>query len=321
MSSMQTLIVGCGNIAGGFDRAGAASWPRTHAGAYMSDGRFNLVACVDPDEVRRVEFMQAWGISIGFRSIDEVARSGHRFDVISICSPTARHMQDVEVALELEPAVIFCEKPVASTLKDAQTLVHACERANVALAVNYTRRWDPSIADLRKGLEEQRWGPLRSVVGYYNKGLTNNGSHMLDLLLLLLGPLKIEHVGKPVRDFLPDDPSLPVWLETGDGLPVQLACAHAADFSFFELQLVFANAVITMEEGGLFWRERPIVESKEFPGYRVPAEGTRRPGGYAMAMRRSVGNIIGAMENELPLASTGTSALVAQKLCEEIRQS
>jgi predicted dehydrogenase len=319
MAPMRTLIVGCGNIAGRFDAGRPGDWPRTHAGAYARDGRFELAACVEPDDTRRAEFMRDWKVTEGFRSLDEAARSKGAFEVVSICSPTASHAQDLRSALGLQPKLIFCEKPATGSAGETARLIAACKEGGVDLAVNYTRRWDPSVADLKKGLDEGRWGALRSVVGYYNKGLVNNGSHMLDLLHLLLGPLRVVHVGKPVDDFSADDPTLPAWLETEGGLPVQIACAHAADFAFFELQLVFARAVITMEEGGLFWRERPAADSAEFSGYRIPGAGERRPGGYAQAMRRSVDNIFGAVRRREPLASTGDSALAAQRLCEEIR--
>jgi predicted dehydrogenase len=319
-SPLSVLIVGCGNIAGRFDAGRPGDWPRTHAGAYTRDGRFELAACVEPDDARRAEFMQSWKVAAGFRSMDDAARGEGRFDVISICSPTASHAHGLRAALGLQPKLIFCEKPASASAAETARLITACRDVHVDLAVNYTRRWDPAVADLKRGMEEKRWGALRSVVGYYNKGLMNNGSHMLDLLNLLLGPLRVIHVGKPVEDFA-DDPTLPAWLETAAGLPVQIACAHAADFAFFELQFIFARAVISMEEGGLYWRERAAADSAEFAGYRVPGEGARRPGGYNQAMQRSIDNIHGAIQRRDPLASTGESALAAQKLCEEIRQS
>jgi hypothetical protein len=45
----------------------------------------------------------------------------------------------------------------------------------------------------------------------------------------------------------------------------------------FELQLIFANGIVTMEEGGLHWRDRKIVASEIFSGYRVPDQGRKRP--------------------------------------------
>jgi predicted dehydrogenase len=263
--------------------------------------------------------MERWRVPAGYASIDDAARAGGRFDVISICTPTSSHEGDLAAALRLAPKLIFCEKPVATSASAAERAIRACETAGVQLAVNFTRRWDPSVAELRQGIQDGRWGRLRSVVGYYNKGLLNNGSHMLDLLGLLLGPLRVAHVGRPVNDSSADDPSMPFWLEAPGEVPAHVACGHAEDFALFELQLTFADALIFMEEGGLYWRERKAVTSAVFAGYRVAGDGARRAGGYPQAMLRSVDNVFGAVARGQALASDGASALAVQRLCEEIR--
>lgn len=118
MNPLSALIVGCGNIAGGFDsNRTAAEFPYTHAGAYSRDGRFVLAACVEPDEKRREDFADTWGVPEQFRSIEEASSAGAQFDVVSICSPTPSHAQDVESALRLKPKLIFCEKPVTLSLR------------------------------------------------------------------------------------------------------------------------------------------------------------------------------------------------------------
>jgi len=38
-------------IAGAFDLAALQELPYTHAGAYLRDGRFSLVACVEPTRI------------------------------------------------------------------------------------------------------------------------------------------------------------------------------------------------------------------------------------------------------------------------------
>lgn len=323
MTNLRVLIVGCGDIAGGFDagRERSAGYPLTHAGAYVRDGRFALAGCVDPDDGRRESFMREWGIALGFKSIDEAARSPGRFDVVSICSPTPSHAHDLGISIGLNPRAIFCEKPVANSALETEGLVMRCRQANIPLAVNYTRRWDPAVEDLRQDIEKGKWGQLRSAVGYYNKGLLNNGCHMLDLLHLLFGALDVVSVGRPFDDFRADDPTVPAWLQTSNGVPIHLACGHAADFSMFELQLLFSNAVVGMEEGGMFWRERAAADNGTFHGYRTPGEGIRRAGGYPRAMLQAIDNIYGAINHARPLASTGESALDAQRLCEKIRQT
>lgn len=321
MSPLNVLIVGCGNIAGGFDQGRPSnSLPYTHAGAYVRDDRFVVTACVEPDDRRREEFMSAWQVPVGFRTVDELLDVDMRFDVVSICSPTSCHAHDLEVALRLKPKLIFCEKPITASLADTERLVVECSKANIKLAVSYTRRWDPDILKLRDDMSMGLWGQLRSVVGLYNKGILNNGSHMLDLLHLLVGPMKIIKVGKHVQDFFPNDPTVPVWLESDQGVPVHLVCAHAEDYAAFELQLVFSLGVLTMEEGGLFWRERRVVDSDAFKGYRKLDEGIRRPGKYPQAMLHAVDNIYRAIKQGAPLASSGQSALAAQRACEEIKQ-
>jgi len=322
LTSLRVLIVGCGNIAGGFDLGRPAGYlPYTHAGAYTRDGRFDLLACVEPDDKRRSEFMAAWGVPAGFRSIEEALGFGNQFDVISICSPTDCHAHDLETALRLKPRLIFCEKPLTTSVAETQRLVAECARLNIRLAVNYTRRWDAEVSTLQADMHAGRWGQLRSVVGYYNKGIANNGSHMVDLLHLLVGPMDIVNVGKPIDDFFANDPTLPVWLEGPQGVPVQLACGHAKDYAIFELQLVFSQGTLTMEEGGLFWRERRAVDSETFKGYRTLDAGVRRAGQYPGAMLKAVDNIYRAIKQGEPLASTGESALAAQCVCEQIKQN
>jgi predicted dehydrogenase len=323
MTTLSALIVGCGNIAGGFDsdRGARSEQPLTHAGAYSRDGRFRMAACIDPDDARRESFMRTWSIARGFRTIDEAAAASDGVDVVSICSPTESHARDIAGALALRPKLVFCEKPVATSARDADAALQRCRKSGAMLAVNYTRRWDPAVAELRAGIAEGRWGALRSAVGYYNKGLLNNGSHLIDLLLFLFGKVGIKAVGAPVDDHSPEDASVPAWLELAGAVPVHIACGDARDFAFFELQLVFADAVITMEESGMSWRERRPVASSMFRGYRVLDRGAMRPGGYPKAMLAAVDNIYEAVEHGAPLASTGESALAAQRLCEEIRRS
>lgn len=317
---LRVLIVGCGNIAGRFDEGRPrASEPLTHAGGFAQDPRFVLAACVDPDAKRREAFMAAWRIPAGFESLAAALVAGERFDVISICSPTVCHESDLETAIDHSPRMIFCEKPVTPSAEVTERLVAECAARQVALAVNYTRRWDPEIAALRADILAQKWGPLRSVAAVYNKGVLNNGSHLIDLLHLILGPLEIVTVGRPVSDYLADDPSIPAWLETAAGTPIQIGCGHAGDYALFEIQFIFADGVLAMEEGGMAWRWRRAVDSENFKGYRTLTGGETQPGSYRSSMRRAIDNIHHAIRDRATLASTGASALVTQRLCEKLK--
>jgi predicted dehydrogenase len=316
----KVLIIGCGNMAGGYDLLQHEdALPLGHAKAFSKHGGFELAACVDPDAAKRAAFQQRWQVPAGFDNFQEAAASGH-FDVISICSPTHAHAADIQSALALKPKLIFCEKPVTSQLQESQRAVQACADQQVLLAVNYSRRWSPQVTQLKTELAEGHWGAVRSVSAVYNKGLLNNGSHMIDLLLALFGPLHIVSVGQAVADFFPDDPTVDITLHTEQGQPIQLNVAHAQDYTLFEMQIVTEKGVISMEEGGARWRFRHGKPSEQLAGYRFlnAGEWVAPLGSYALT--GAVANIFDALQSGTPLASTGSNALQAQALCEQIQQ-
>lgn len=315
----NVLIVGCGNIAGGFDAAGSDT-ALTHAGAYRRHGGFRLAGCVDPDADRRSAFQKRWGVGHAYASLLEALESHTRYDVISICSPTQQHAADLRMVLSKPPRLVFCEKPLAADINEATGLVAACRDTGILLAVNYTRRWDPEVSAFKSALERGVWGPVRSAVSYYNKGVLNNGSHMADLLQYLLGPLELQAVGAAQCDHSAEDPTVPALLATSNGTPVHLATAAAGDYALFELQIVTAKGVVAIEQGGFSWRERPVRLSPRFAGYHDIGDATQRPGGYSKAMLGAVTNIHGALTQGAKLASTGETALAAQTLCDQIRQ-
>lgn len=318
MAQHSVLIVGCGNIAGGFDAARAADAPPlTHAGAFSRHEGFRIAACVEPDADRRAAFATRWGVPRSASTLDEL--QGERFDIISLCSPTALHEAHLEAALAFAPRLIFCEKPLTPTVAQSEHAVRRCRDAGVLLAVNHNRRWSADVARLRAELQAGAWGALRSASGTYNKGVLNNGSHLIDLLHALFGRLDVIATGAPQWDHWSDDPTVPALLQTANGVPVHLSTAHAADYALFELTLVTEQATLTMEEGGIGWRVRRRVESPNFRGYHVLDDGERSAGDYLQTMRRAVENLHAALADEAELLSTGASALQAQRLCERLR--
>jgi predicted dehydrogenase len=320
MERRRVLIVGCGNIAGGYDLpGGGGEYPQSHAGAYRRHCGFELVACVDPDAARREAFATAWSVPRPCATIEQAAATGERFDVIVICSPTAQHAADLAMSLQLRPSLVVCEKPVTPTASETARFVEAYASAGVPLMVNHTRRWAPDIVRLTDDLRSGARGPLRCVSALYNKGLMNNGSHLIDLLRMTCGELSVVAAGEPRSDHFPDDPSVPFMLRSAGGVPVSANVADAGDFAVFELQFVTSRGILVMEGGGLRWRERAVVESATFPGYRVPDADHSYDGEFRAAMSAMVANQHAFLTRGEKLACTGRDALATQQLCAAIR--
>lgn len=236
---LSCLIIGCGNIAGGFDsKRKSNDFPLTHAGAYTKHGGFKIVACVDPGLENRQAFMKRWSVDFGCQSLKVLRNYIKKIDVVSVCSPTSFHLKNIKEVLAFQPRVIFCEKPLASNLNHAEAIIDCCSKEKIPLIINYNRRWDTSVIRLQRELSAGMWGKIRVINGIYTRGVNNNGSHMIDLLQLLFGEIRLIDVGIPVCDGFDDDPSIPMVLQTLSGIPVFLSCGNAHDYSIFEMQII-----------------------------------------------------------------------------------
>jgi predicted dehydrogenase len=319
--TFNVLIVGCGNIAGGYDLFQPEdALPMGHAKAYTKHGSFSLSGCVEPDIAKRLQFQQRWEVPEGYLNLEDANLKVGRYDVISICSPTVFHADNIKLALALKPKLIFCEKPVTSSLQETKLAVQACVDQNVLFAVNYSRRWSSQISKLKAELADGHWGHIRSVSTVYNKGILNNGSHMVDLLLYLFGSLKVAYVGRAVSDFFSDDPSIDATLSSHKGFPIQLNVANALDFAMFEMQIVTEKGVINMEDGGARWRFRHAKQSEKVAGYSFLNSGEWIESEGSDALSVAVANIFDALQSGAALASTGSNSIQAQFICEQIKQ-
>jgi predicted dehydrogenase len=318
---LKLLIIGCGNMAGGYDLLQPdEALPLGHAKAFIQHGGFDITACIDPNAEQRQNFQSKWKVPQGFDCWQDLPQLAGQFDVISICSPSVFHVNDIQAALSFQPKIIFCEKPVTLSLTQTQQAVTNCARHNVLLAVNYSRRWSPQVTDLKQQLNDGQWGAVRSVSAVYNKGLLNNGSHMLDLCLNLFGPLHITHVGETVFDHFDNDPSIAACLQSAKGVPIQMNLAHAQDYAIFEMQIVTEKGVIAMEDGGASWRFRTAAPSTQLSGYKFLNHGDWMKPQGSYALTAAVANLYDALTQGAPLACSGEHALQAQTLCEQIQQ-
>lgn len=316
----SVLILGCGAIAGGYDRDRPLDAPPlTHAGAYSRDPQFAIAACVDPHGANREAFAREWSVQRQASTIEELGASAGEFDIISICSPTSLHAAHLAQALALRPRLIFCEKPVADKLADAERLVHACASDGIPLAVNYTRRWAPDLIALADEVREGHWGRLLSVAGWYAKGVIHNGGHMIDLFRMFAGELSLIAAGAPVFDHFEEDPTVSALLAADGGKPVHLIAGDSQAFTQFELVLTCEKGEIAMRDGGRRIETRLRLKSELFTGYRELGPIKSRPGRYPQAMTLAVANIADHLGHSQPLASTGVNALATQRLCEAIR--
>lgn len=320
---LSVLIVGCGAIAGGYDERRPPTAKKgggvfSHAGAYRAHGGFRLAACVEPDAARRRAFMVRWKVERGFATLAECRRAGLSFDVASVCVPTALHEATLTALLAMPVRAVFAEKPLTDDVAASRRIVRAYAKARRPLAVNYFRRWDPVMAALRAELARGEWGRVQNVVAHYGKGLFNCGSHVVDLLGFLWGPLAPKAALRVLDDHTAADPTVDAVFAGPGGAPVYLIGTDSRLFFDFEIALTTDKGRLVIEEQGQRLRLRRVGLSPLFAGYRVLERGRWHATGFGDALIAAVGNMHRCVTRREKLASDGRNALAAQEACAAI---
>lgn len=85
-----------------------------------------------------------------------------QLDFVDICTPEFLHAEQTEAAAEAGVHVI-CEKPMCSTVAEADRMIDACERAGVKLMVAHSRRFTGRYRRIREAIDRGDIGEVRYV--------------------------------------------------------------------------------------------------------------------------------------------------------------
>jgi len=182
----SVAMVGCGNVADGFDEDCRKRHIYSHATAISKLDQLTIIACCDIDPAKMERFADKWGVSGRYTDYQEMVDE-EKIDILVIATPTVVHYDNVLTALSKEIEVIFCEKPLAFTLKEGEYLVKKAKEAGKLLFVNYMRRWDSFYAECNDLLKGGRIGRVETIVAYVDTALYMNSIHMFDMILYLAG--------------------------------------------------------------------------------------------------------------------------------------
>lgn len=152
MSKLGIAIVGTGMIGAVHRRA-----------ALLAGAEVRGVAASSPQ--RAQEVAQAWNVAHAYRDIEEVV-SDPQVQVVHVCTPNHLHRAMAQAALEAGKHVI-CEKPLATTLEDAQALAALATRTGLVATVPFVYRYHPVVREARARIAQGELGPLHLIHGSY----------------------------------------------------------------------------------------------------------------------------------------------------------
>lgn len=312
---LRAAIIGCGRIAGGYDKSPAAEWSATHAGAYRLCADTELVAAADVAEASRQAFGAKWGVDRLYADYAEML-DRERPDLVSICVPPSEHLPALRAACRTGARGIWLEKPVAPTAADARAAITIAGSRPVA--VNYFRRWNPSLAELRTEIIGGAFGPVRRVTVHYVKGLLGNASHFIDVLRWFLGeprdirPFRVH--GMPA-----DDPPVDFELAFDQGTVATFLHVPHAAYVLHDVDLFFDRQRVIIGQRGQQLVRFEAVEEPHYGGFDI----LRRVSGDETHWRRAalsaLEDLIGCLDSGRAPACTLEDGARAVEICAAVR--
>jgi predicted dehydrogenase len=151
-------------------RVGILSFAHGHAYSYAEALNRNplvsFVGLYDADSTRGKDAAARTRTRF-FSTVDAILEES--LDAAIICSENSQHLPLVEQAAG-KVRSILCEKPIATTIADAQAIIAACERANSRLQIAFPVRFAPAIQQLKTMLDAGSFGRV------FSAKCTNQGS-------------------------------------------------------------------------------------------------------------------------------------------------
>ena len=176
--------------------------------AQRTAGRVDIVSCFTRSTDKRLAFADKYGC-VGAGSLDEILADS-TIDGIINTTPNHVHLETTAAAAQSGKHV-FLDKPIANTIGEAKAITKVCADAGVTLGVGYQRRREGHFRWIKQRIDAGEFGTLvqaeanisRDREGQFELGhwrytaegmpggvMLQIGLHYVDVLMMLLGPVK-----------------------------------------------------------------------------------------------------------------------------------
>jgi predicted dehydrogenase len=160
--------------------------PHSHVACYANHPRTEVVAVCELVPALFDDFDRQWGSrwpNVARYTDYREMLTKERLDLLSVATPDHRHAEVVFAAVPAGVKGIYCEKPMATTLADADRMIALTEEHGVAMVINHTRRWYATYQYARDIIRAGHLGRVTHIhanCGGPRAMLFRNGTHLID---------------------------------------------------------------------------------------------------------------------------------------------
>lgn len=324
-SALRTVLVGAGRVGVGYatDRAMARHFRySTHAQVLADHPSFDWVATVDPAPAARERVSALWPGAAVAASVDAVADSHPEVAVLAVKPAERRQVLDHLSGLR----AVLVEKPLGATAEEAGAFVDECRARGILVIVNFWRRADRLFRSLAEGGLRERIGEPQALTAVYGNGLTNNGSHLVDFVRMLVGEItSVTALAPPRPDAGPLEGDVDVAFGATLANGATLSC-HPIDFGAYRevgLDMWGTAGRLSILQEGLVVEVRRRVANRAVDGECEVAsdvpESLRST--VSDAFYRMYSNLADCLRGEAEPWSSGPGAVRSTRVVDAILES
>ncbi|HET7104063.1 MAG TPA: Gfo/Idh/MocA family oxidoreductase [Terracidiphilus sp.] len=204
--------------------AGTGAFGRNHLRVYReleaAGLGVTLAAAVEPDEARAAAVAEKYAIPV-FSSVEKLLAADLRLDAATVAVPTVNHHAVAMVLLQAGLDVLV-EKPIASTLAEADELAQAAAKAGRILQPGHLERFNPAVLAVQPRLRRPMFFEAHRLSVFTPRSLDVDVVldlmiHDLDIVLTFArSPVReVRAVGLPILSPRVDIANVRVELESG----------------------------------------------------------------------------------------------------------
>jgi predicted dehydrogenase len=224
--------------------------------AGRTGGRVQIISCFTRSEDKRRAFADKYDCRPA-ESLDDILGDAELDGIINT-TPNHVHLETTRAAARAGKHV-FLDKPIANTIGEAQAITQVCKDAGVVLALGYQRRREGHFRWIKDRIDAGDFGKMvqaeanisRDRAGKFELGhwrytaegmpggvMLQIGLHYVDVLMLLMGPVKTVS-GMASQLVLPgDNPDVGTLIMTHDnGAVSSLSTSYASASEYYLMNI------------------------------------------------------------------------------------
>ncbi|MCG6168809.1 Gfo/Idh/MocA family oxidoreductase [Leptospira sp. FAT1] len=200
--------------------------------------------------------------------------------LVVIATPSETHYELAKAAIDFGFRRLLVEKPVCHSLPLARKLAKLCRDTKTDLRVNHERRYHPVYKQVRRWIQEETYGPVRTIrasvlTSARNPGravldktgpLFHDGTHAVDLLVWYLGmPDRVVSVLRSYPNSPVEEQALAL-MTYPNGETVFLEAGGMRNYFQFELDIQTESARFLVGNDEVrYWKSKP---SRKYKGFK-----------------------------------------------------